>query len=204
MFTGIVQAAVPVHAIERRENLHTLHLRLPEHLRSNLAPGASIAVNGVCLTVTRIGAEGEVAFDVMAQTLRLTNLGGLGRGMRVNVERAARFGDEIGGHPLSGHVHDTVRVVRIEKTPNNLVMTFACAHRWLAYILPQGYVALNGCSLTVASTGTDSFQVHFIPETLRVTVFGESRTGNRVNLEIDSQTQAIVNTVERVLARRAP
>ncbi|HXH04420.1 MAG TPA: riboflavin synthase subunit alpha [Candidatus Competibacteraceae bacterium] len=202
MFTGIVQAALPVHAIIRKPQLHTLTLRFPPELGAGLRLGASVAVNGVCLTVARLGADGAVDFDVMMESLRITNLGGLEEGARVNVERAARFGDEIGGHPLSGHISDTVAITAIEAPQNNRVLTFRAAPRWMKYILPKGYVALNGCSLTVGQVGDDWFNVYLIPETLRITTFGEARVGDRVNLELDSQTQAIVDTVERVLAQR--
>src|SRR5690625_2570872 len=103
MFTGIVQGTAEVVAIEEAEDFRTHVLRLPEALRQGLAIGASVAHNGVCLTVTSIEGE-RVAFDLMRETLRVTNLGDLQLGDHVNIERAARFGDEIGGHAMSGHV----------------------------------------------------------------------------------------------------
>ncbi len=201
MFTGIVQAAVPVVARIDKPQLATLTLALPEAMRAGLAIGASVAVDGTCLTVAAIEG-GHVDFDVMIETLRVTTLGALREGDRVNVERAARFGDEIGGHPLSGHVHASVEIVAIETPENNHRLVFRAPAALIKYILPKGYIALNGCSLTVGSVAGDTFDVFLIPETLRVSTFADKRVGDRINLEVDAQTQAIVDTVERVLATR--
>lgn len=202
MFTGIVQAAVPVVGIVRKPQLITLTLSLPEPLRGGLAIGASIAVNGTCLTVT--GFENDrVGFDVMMESLRLTNLGRLDVGSLVNVERAAHYGAEVGGHVLSGHVHGIAEIVAIERPDaDNCVVRFRAPAPLVKYIMDKGYVALNGCSLTICDVQDGEFSVYLIPETLRVTVFGHSQVGDQVNLEVDSQTQAIVDTVERVLAAR--
>lgn len=201
MFTGIVQAAVPVVALVEQPQLVTLTLELPERLCAGLAIGSSIAVNGTCLTIT--GFEGRhVHFDAMLETLRVTNLGTLRVGDRVNVERAARHGDEVGGHILSGHVHAQAEIVRIEQPENNHEIVFRAPAALMKYILPKGFVALNGCSLTIGRVEGDIFNVWLIPETLRATTYGELGVGAQVNLEVDAQTQAIVDTVERVLAER--
>lgn len=201
MFTGIVQAAVPVVALIERPQLVTLTLELPERLCAGLAIGSSVAVNGTCLTIT--GFEGRlVHFDAMLETLRVTNLGRLAVGDRVNVERAARHGDEIGGHVLSGHVHGLAEIIRIERPENNHEVVFRAPAALMKYLLPKGFVALNGCSLTIGRVEGDTFDVWLIPETLRATTYGELPVGALVNLEIDAQTQAIVDTVERVLAGR--
>ena len=201
MFTGIVQAAVPVVALVEQPQLASLTLELPERLCAGLAIGASIAVNGTCLTIT--GFEGRrVQFDAMMETLRVTNLGDLKVGDRVNVERAARHGDEVGGHILSGHVHAQAEIVRIERPENNHEIVFRAPAALMKYLLPKGFVALNGCSLTIGRVEGDTFDVWLIPETLRATTYGELQVGALVNLEIDAQTQAIVDTVERVLAER--
>lgn len=200
MFTGIVKGIFPVSNLEQRDGFATLSVALPENLLTGLETGASIAINGTCLTVTGF-SDKEVHFDAMQETLRVTNLGQLQEGSRVNVERAAKFGDEIGGHLLSGHIHDTVVVDDIVKTPDNTTVYFRFDPRWTDYILPKGYVALNGASLTIGETVAEGrFCVHLIPETLKLTTFGECQPGDRVNLEIDSQTQAVVNTVKSYLA----
>lgn len=195
MFTGIVQMALPVVAIDAQPQLHQITLRFPQPLLDGLVTGASVALNGTCLTVVSIKGD-EVAFDMMMETLRLTNLGALSVGDRVNVERAARFDSEIGGHLLSGHVHTQVRVSQIEYPENNRVIHFELPEEWRDYILPKGYVALNGCSLTVSEEVAETFCVYLIPETLNITTFGTLAVGDKINLEVDSQTQAVVDTVK--------
>ena len=200
MFTGIVQGAYPVVRTADRPGLRTLVLDLPEALRRGLEPGASVAISGVCLTVTAITAEG-VAFDAIRETQDRTTLGTLRRGDRVNVERSARAGDEVGGHELSGHVDGTAEIAAVDRPPGNHVIAFRAPRELLRYVFPKGFIALDGCSLTVVDVDRDagSFTVHLIPETLRVTTFGEKCAGDRVNLEIERRTQVIVDTVREVV-----
>ncbi|MDR9467100.1 riboflavin synthase subunit alpha [Marinospirillum sp.] len=202
MFTGIVQGVVEVPRLEAKNNLTTLGLALPRETREGLQVGASVAINGVCLTVTHWD-EQAVYFDAMIETLRTTNLGGLLQGSEVNYERAARFSDEIGGHLMSGHVIDQVQLSsRQELDENNLRLEFTVPEQWMKYIFPKGYIGLNGCSLTVGEVESNRFSVYLIPETRRATTFGTMPEGTPVNLEIDPQTQVTVDTVERVLAQR--
>lgn len=201
MFTGIVQGMAKIVAIEKKEDFHTHVLELPEPLCDNITIGASIAHNGCCLTVTK--QEGaKVWFDLMKATLALTNLGALEVGDYVNVERAARFGDEIGGHNMSGHIADTVTVVDVVVSPNNRTIWFETTADNMKYILSKGYIGLDGCSLTIAEVDRTQFCVNLIPETLTRTLFGQRKEGDLVNLEVDPQTQAIVDTVERVMQAR--
>lgn len=182
-------------------DFRTHTVELPEDMAGGLQTGASVAHNGCCLTVTE--ANGRTArFDLMAETLDKTNLGRLKAGDLVNLERAARFGDEIGGHLMSGHITATTEILRIERTEHNTTMHFALPAALKPYILPKGFVGLDGCSLTIGSVGEDSFCVHLIPETLRRTLFGTRQAGDTVNLEIDPQTQAVVDTVGRILAAK--
>lgn len=197
MFTGIVQNRAPVRVEDRQPNLWTLSIPLTPKQRDGLAVGASVALNGACLTVTRLVGE-RAYFDVMMETLRVTNLGDLSDGDRVNVERAARFGDDIGGHVMSGHVHATVPILDIERPENNRVIWLGIRPEWRRYLFPKGYVGLDGCSLTIGEVKDDRFNVFLIPETLAVTTFGEADVGQHVNLEIDAQTQAIVETLTRM------
>ncbi len=129
MFTGIVQGIAEVVEVLELEAFRTHVVALPEELREGLEIGASVAHNGVCLTVTRIEGE-KVSFDLMRETLRLTNLGAIEVGQCVNIERAARFGDEIGGHSMSGHVICMAEVVAIEEAPNNRRLWFLLPPRW--------------------------------------------------------------------------
>ena len=202
MFTGIVQGMGRVVSIEQpAADFRTHTVELPEDMAGGLQTGASVAHNGCCLTVTE--TDGRTArFDLMAETLEKTNLGRLKAGDLVNLERAARFGDEIGGHLMSGHITATTEILRIERTEHNTTMHFALPAALKPYILPKGFVGLDGCSLTIGSVGEDSFCVHLIPETLRRTLFGTRQAGDTVNLEIDPQTQAVVETVGRILAAK--
>ena len=202
MFTGIVQGMGRVVSIEQpAADFRTHTVELPEDMAGGLQTGASVAHNGCCLTVTE--TDGRTArFDLMAETLDKTNLGRLKAGDLVNLERAARFGDEIGGHLMSGHITATTEILRIERTEHNTTMHFALPAALKPYILPKGFVGLDGCSLTIGSVGEDSFCVHLIPETLRRTLFGTRQAGDTVNLEIDPQTQAVVDTVGRISAAK--
>ncbi|QYJ80754.1 riboflavin synthase subunit alpha [Shewanella aegiceratis] len=201
MFTGIVQATCEVVAIHKKDGLNTIEIAMPSHLKENLQRGASVANNGVCLTVTEM-ADDRVFFDVMEETLRLTNLAGLSVGSQVNIERSLTYGSEIGGHVLSGHVHTQATVVEVSHTPAHFDIRLEVDSKWMNYILYKGFVGVNGCSLTVGEVSESGFMLHLIPETLEITNLDKVSVGTMLNIEIDSQTQAIVDTVERVLAKR--
>lgn len=190
----------PVERIEKQPNLWRLTLNLGE-LAEGIDLGASVAINGTCLTVTT-ATDRISSFDVIAETLGTTNLGDLEPGSLVNVERSFRVGDEIGGHILSGHVSDQVQAVEIAEAENRRDITFEVPPGWMKYLHHKGFVALDGASLTIARTDpkTHRITVCLIPETIARTTLGRLVIGDRVNLEIDAQTQAVVDTVERVLA----
>lgn len=201
MFTGIVQGMGDIIAIKQpAPNLHTHIVRLPEHMAHDLQIGASVAHNGCCLTITHIDGR-DVAFDLMAETLARTNLGAVHVGERVNLERAARFGDEIGGHVMSGHIIATTHITRIDEHAQQRSIWFALPATLKPYVLTKGFIGLDGCSLTIGDVREDEFNVHLIPETLQRTLFGQRKIGDIINVEIDAQTQAIVDTVCRVLAQ---
>lgn len=204
MFTGIVQGTARVEALEQQTGLHRITLRFPEDFLAGIRVGASVSVNGACLTVTD-ARESEALFDVMMETLRVTTLGGLQEGDSVNVERAARIGDEIGGHLLSGHVHCMGVVSTIEEPENNRRIALSVPEEWRPYLISKGYIAIDGASLTIAELTGDGFAVYLIPETLRATHFGALGEGDRVNIEIDHQTQTIIETLKRLdLVPRGP
>ncbi|MGM0570105.1 riboflavin synthase subunit alpha [Marinobacter sp.] len=203
MFTGIVQGIATVESLDSRPGLTTFVIGFPEGSLEGVSIGASVAINGTCLTVT--AQEGNrLWFDAMQETLRLTTLGRLAGGSQVNFERAARIGDEIGGHLLSGHIHCTARVVTREQPENNCTLTFEVPEAWQKYLFPKGYIAVNGASLTIGDVDGNRFNVHLIPETLRATTFSNIREGERVNIEVDSQTQTIVDTLARMGYDRPP
>ncbi|MDU8925335.1 riboflavin synthase subunit alpha [Pasteurellaceae bacterium LIM206] len=202
MFTGIVQGTAQIQSIISKANFRTHIIKMPQELLFGLEIGASVAHNGVCLTVTAIKND-RVSFDLMTETLRITNLGTLREGDFVNIERAMKMGDEIGGHLLSGHVYCTAEVTARVSSENNLQIWFKLPNaEVMKYILTKGFIAVDGISLTVGETKDDQFCVNLIPETIHRTLIGKREVGSLVNIEIDPQTQAIVDTVERYLTTK--
>ncbi|PSJ80087.1 riboflavin synthase subunit alpha [Neisseria iguanae] len=202
MFTGIVQGIGRIVAVNQPSSDFRTHIvELPISMADNLQIGASIAHNGCCLTITQIEANHQVSFDLMSETLVKTNLGRLKAGDFVNLERAARFGSEIGGHLMSGHVMATTSITRIDENGFNRTVWFHLPFDLKPYILTKGFVGLDGCSLTIGEVTGNEFNVHLIPETLERTLFGMRQVGDEINIEIDPQTQAIVDTVLRVMAQ---
>ncbi len=201
MYTGIVQALLPITSLERKTGLTTFGIRFPEALREGLETGASVAVNGTCFTVTHM-IEDEVYFDAIAATLEISNTSELEAGSLVNIERSAHAGAEVGGHILSGHVIDVATVANIEDSENNRKITLTGNASWMKYVFNKGFLALNGASLTIAEVNDQDFAVNLIPETLQRTNFSLMKVGDPVNVELDQQTQVIVDTVERVMAER--
>ena len=211
MFTGIVQGVARLTHLEDRTGLRRLVLAFPSGFDEGLAIGASVSVEGVCLTVSALEVPGQASFDVMQQTLATTTLGQLSHGASVNVERAAREGAEVGGHPLSGHVDFTARVAAVTRPENNHVLRFDVPAPWMRYLFAKGYIAVNGASLTLAEAGREAageqagagwFEVWLIPETLRQTTFGKLGVGDAVNIEIERSTQVLVDTVRDAVAER--
>lgn len=201
VFTGIVQGMAEVTDIQKQPDFHQLRITFPDGKAEGATIGGSIAINGTCLTVTSIDGS-TLSFDVMKETLRATNLGQLDTGSPVNFERAARYGDEIGGHNVSGHVHCTAELANVELQENNRRLTFKVREsKWMKYILPKGFISVDGASLTVGEVWDNCFSVYLIPETIKVTVLGVKQLGDTVNIEVEAQTQAIVDTVERVVAQ---
>lgn len=201
MFTGIIQGFFPISAIEQQSGLTAITVELNKELINGVEIGASVAVNGVCLTVTAIDAKGLLSFDIIEQTQNMTNLKYLELGDMVNIERSLTFGDEIGGHLLSGHIDGTAKITQIEKPVNNFVITILPPKELSPYLFSKGFIGLNGASLTIAekNNATGEVDVHLIPETLRLTTFKQVHVGDYLNVEIDRQTQVIVDTVENYL-----
>ena len=201
MYTGIVKEQLPISGILKKEGLSTFSLEFPDDLLEGLELGGSIAINGVCFTVTKISGN-TISFDAIQETLALSNIKYLKIGSMVNVERSAKPDAEVGGHILSGHVISTAMVSHIESTENNCRLTLKGESRWLKYVFEKGFLAVNGASLTVAKLEreSESFCINLIPETLKRTNFSCLCVGDEVNIEVESQTQVIVDTVERVMA----
>ncbi|MBD9418017.1 riboflavin synthase subunit alpha [Achromobacter sp. ACM04] len=201
MFTGIVQGTAKIAKIADREGLRTFTLDFPPGFCVDLAIGASVSTDGVCLTVTEILSENQATFDVMLQSLAITTLGSYQEGDRANVERAAKDGAEIGGHPLSGHVDFTSEVVMVKSSDTNRLMRFSIPEAFRKYVFAKGYIAINGASLTVSEVNRAEgwFEVWLIPETRRMTVFEDKQVGDFVNIEIERSTQVVVDTVRETV-----
>lgn len=202
MFTGIVQGIGQIIEIQDKENLRSYTIKLPSHLTNNIKIGASIANDGCCLTVTDFNDD-TVSFDIMQETLNLTTLGDKKVMDYVNIERSAKYGDEIGGHVMSGHISCTANIIDIKKTATNCQMTLSLPPQFMKYVLYKGFIGINGASLTIGEVTDNHFNIHLIPETLSMTTFKDQKVGDNVNIEIDTQTQGIVDTVEKVLASRS-
>lgn len=197
MFTGIVQGTGVISAINDHDGLRTFEISFPEGFCDGLETGASVAIDGVCLTVTQILSPARASFDVMLQSLNITTLGALESGGRVNIERAAKDGAEIGGHPLSGHVDFRAVIERVTVIDGNKVIRFDVPAEFMRYIFSKGYIAVNGTSLTIseANRRENWFEVWLIPETRRMTTFEEKTEGDLVNIEIERSTQVAVDTI---------
>lgn len=201
MFTGIVQSVAKIADVQDKNGIRTFVIDFREGFCLDLAIGASVAVDGVCLTVTEIISNERVKFDVMLQSLLITTLSQYEIGTFVNVERAAKDGAEIGGHPLSGHVDFNVAIVEIRQIDDNYCIRLDLPQEWKKYVFSKGYIALNGASLTVAEVNKIEgwFEVWLIPETRRMTVFESKAAGDLINVEIERGTQVVVDTVRDTL-----
>lgn len=194
MFTGIVQGTGCVQSIQG-DSIVTVSIEIPS--TEGLEVGGSVSIDGVCLTATSVG--NSVTFDIIPETLERTTLGSLSPGSNVNVERALKFGDELGGHLLSGHIMGTAEIVIVK----NQDYTIKCPTEMAEFIQEKGYIAVDGISLTIGETdGEGCFDVHIIPETLRLTTLGGKSVGDHVNIEIDAMTQAVVETTKRLMESR--
>ena len=196
MFTGIVQGKGEIVSIESGNEITTFQIRVPS--TEGLQIGASVSIDGVCLTATAF-TDDIVSFDVIPETLDKTTLGQLEEGHNVNVERSLRYGDEVGGHLLSGHIIGRGLVSKAERVGDGAQYSIIAPPDVRKYIASKGYVGIDGISLTIGDVSEDHFDLHLIPETLRLTTIGEKQIGDAVNLEIDSTTMMIVETVDRMM-----
>ena len=191
MFTGIVQGTGSVQSVQG-ESIVTLGIQIPS--TDGLEIGGSVSIDGVCLTATSVGDT--VTFDIIPETLQRTTLGALSQGSNVNVERALKFGDELGGHLLSGHIMGVAEIISVRDQDYKI----QCPTEMAEFIQEKGYIAVDGISLTIGETdGQGCFDIHIIPETLRLTTLGSKGAGDHVNIEIDAMTQAVVETTKRLM-----
>jgi riboflavin synthase alpha subunit len=204
VFTGIIETTGTVASIEALPKLSRLRIEAPP-LAAEVAVGESVAVNGVCLTVTG-AADGAIGFDAIAETLAVSALTDLAVGSRVNLERALRAGDRLDGHIVQGHVDGVGRVRELRREGDDVRLFVDCDPVVAGYLVPKGSVAIDGVSLTVVGVRSDGFDVALIPLTLELTTLGQRREADRVNLEVDVLGKYVKEYLDRIGADgdRAP
>ena len=193
MFTGIVAASCEIVSTDQGEEVRSIVVDLSGY-DDDLEIGASVAIDGVCMTVVS-SIDGHVRFEAIPETLERTTIGLLKQGSQVNIERSLRMGDELGGHILSGHVMTTARILQRTLKGEGIDLLIEHQVETKPYILEKGYVAIDGMSLTIGEVEGEGFNLHIIPETLRITTIGAKAEGDLVNIEVDSRTQAVVDTI---------
>lgn len=183
MFTGLIEDVGRVTALDRRGDAGLLRLETVL-LTAGTLVGDSIAVNGVCLTVTSVSGT-ALSFDVSPESLSRTMLGSLKSGSSVNLERAVKLGDRMGGHIVTGHVDCIATLTAIKENSGSRVLDFAAPALSMRYLVEKGSVTVDGISLTVNSAGNENFSVSIIPHTFTATTLSKLRVGDRVNIETD-------------------
>ena len=196
MFTGIVAGTAPILRIIEGEGVRSFTVDLRSFVEG-LEVGASVSLDGVCMTVVNIDS-GKVTFDAITETLERTTLVEREEGDLLNVERSMRVGDELGGHILSGHVMGTASIIESRVVGEGVDLLISIPEGYAPFIIEKGYIAVDGMSLTIGKCDEESFALHIIPETLRITTLDSKAVGDKVNIEIDSRTQAVVETILRM------
>ncbi|QFS83838.1 Riboflavin synthase [Roseivivax sp. THAF40] len=193
MFTGLITDIGEVRSLEQRGDLRA---RIATgYDTQTIEIGASIACDGVCLTAIAVGTD-WFDVEISAESVSKTNIGAWSVGFRVNLERALRVGDELGGHIVSGHIDGVAKVVRMEEDGDSTRVTFRAPDALAKFIAPKGSVALNGTSLTVNDVDGSEFWVNFIPHTKQATTWGDTQVGDLINLEIDTLARYVARLAE--------
>lgn len=204
MYTGIVQGLEKVIDIQKGNGFITIVVTNQHHFFADVFIGASVAINGVCLTVTKIDTSlNQIHFDISDVTLALTTLKTLAVGDEVNVERSAKVGSENGGHNLYGHIEGTATIKNLERRGETFHIDIQIPNGNIKYFFLKGFIGLNGCSLTVNRVDRDSCEISIdlIPETLRLTTWKNVKVGDEINYEIDQTTRTLVDTLENIHQR---
>ena len=202
MFTGIVTEQGVVSSVKSKKGYSSISIECSKKFLKGLKKGASVAVNGVCLTSKKDSSE-MLEFDVIDETLSLTNLKQIKKGTKVNLERSMTVKTEIGGHLLSGHIHCEGTISKITKVSNQTKdMLITLPSKMMKYIFYKGYIGINGCSLTIGKVNKNSFFIHLIPETLKITNLDELSEKSKVNIEIEQSTLITVESVEKIIAQK--
>jgi riboflavin synthase len=202
MFSGIVQSLGTIVSISEARDIATLEVQATEDFTKDLKIGESVAVDGVCLTLTR--SESDIMFfDAVPETLNKTLIKSYTKGTKVNLEPSLRFNDSVGGHIMSGHIHTTGHINQVEIHGDAKDIVIDAGVDWGKFLFEKGYIGINGCSITLGEVTEGRFIVHLIPETLRATNLDNLAYGDQVNLEFDQNTITIVETTERILRDQA-
>ncbi len=199
MFSGIVSGLGSIKSIKDKNDIVSIEIKAPKNFSKKLQKGASVSVDGVCLTAKKANSDNIKLF--IEETLSRSTLGNFVKGQKVNLERSITSSSEIGGHLMSGHIHGVAKILDISAKESSIDMKISIPKGKSKYILEKGYIGINGCSLTVGKVNKSSFNIHLIPETLEVTNLAVLEKKQFINLELDQNTVSIVDTVERVLNR---
>lgn len=204
MFTGLIEAICSVRSVLKNVGTSGSSLTIDlGTLANECRPGDSIAINGACLTITKL--EGSLAsFDISPETLAKSTLGNLTFSSEVNIERAVKPTDRFGGHFVLGHVDGTAKIEALDRRSGFVDMTFTAGPDLLEGMVTKGSVAVNGVSLTIASLDKNSFRVAIIPETLKRTTLGKANIGDFVNIEVDIIVKSVKRQLEEILPKKQP
>ncbi len=202
MFSGIVQSLGTIVSIEETSEIVTLEVQASEDFTKGLKVGDSVAIDGVCLTLTKSESD-RMFFDAVPETLSKTIIKSYKKEAKVNLESSLRFNDSVGGHIVSGHIHTTGHINQVEIHGDAKDIVIDAGADWGKFLFEKGYIGINGCSITLGEITEGRFIVHLIPETLRATNLDNLVYGDQVNLEFDQNTITIVETTERILRDQA-
>ena len=201
MFSGIVQTVGKIESIKDKNNIKTIRIETHGDYLEDIAIGQSVSVDGVCLSLVKKNNE-YCEFEAVEETINRTTLGSYMQGTKVNLEKSLKFGDTVGGHFVSGHIHTRGRIVEVELVGESKNILVEIEEKWIKYLTEKGYISVNGASITIGKVSKNTFYVHLIPETLKTTNLDELIYDNYVNLEFDQATIAIVDTTERLINQK--
>ena len=201
MFSGIVQTVGKIDSVKEKDHIKTIGIETHDHYHKDIAIGQSVSVDGVCLSLVKKN-DAYCEFEAVEETIHRTTLGSYKQGTRVNLEKSLKFGDTVGGHFVSGHIHTKGRIVEVELVGESKNILIEIEEKWIKYLTEKGYISVNGASITIGKVSKNTFYIHLIPETLKTTNLNELIYDNYVNLEFDQTTIAIVDTTERLINQK--
>ena len=201
MFSGIVQTVGKIESIKDKNHIKTIRIETHGDYLEDIAIGQSVSVDGVCLSLVKKNKE-YCEFEAVEETINRTTLGSYKQGTKVNLEKSLKFGDTVGGHFVSGHIHTKGRIVEVELIGESKNILVEIQEKWIKYLTEKGYISVNGASITIGKVSKNTFYIHLIPETLKTANLDELIYDNYVNLEFDQTTIAIVDTTERLINQK--